>query len=210
MSKRLFTRPPKDDIEKGIPSARWVMRAIFRALKKIQVTASSGVTVGGDDDGHVHLDLTNFTGGAGSGVHPFKVELTTNPTTNAPALKIYPGAVIHYTYTGTGSGTVDHTFHIPRVGGLALNVPRYMPVAARVVMDVRMSGATGEPIAPFTIYSTNGAPPSTGLVRGHGDVSPQDGNMGYVIALVSGSVVTQVCGGPIGVGSNWNMIYAGP
>jgi len=34
--------------------------------------------------------------------------------------------------------------------------------------------------------------------------------MGYVIALVSGGAVVQVCSGPIGVGSNWNSIYAGP
>jgi hypothetical protein len=181
------------------------MRAIYRALKKIQVTASSGATITGDDDGHLHLDLTNFAGG-GSYDHPFKVELSTNPTTGTAALKIHPGLCVEYGRNAQGAWL--HTTHAPTVGGSALTVPLYLPVAARVMLTVRMDGANGNAITPFTIAASNGNPSAVPLIRGYGSVSPQSSNHGIVIAGHNNGVITQIVTNNVRVSSHWNQVVA--
>jgi len=86
----MSARPFKDqsselaDGVNKIATHRWVMRLMRRVLKKLHFTGD-GVVLSESAEGQVHIKLDAGALG-GSGVHPFKVELTTNPATGAAAL----------------------------------------------------------------------------------------------------------------------------
>jgi hypothetical protein len=205
----MSARPYKDqsselpDGVNKIATHRWVMRLVRRVLKKLHFTGD-GIQISESAEGQVHFKLSADLGGAG--IHPFKVELSTNPTTGAAALKIHPGICVEYGRDSSGAWL--HTTHAPTVGGTALTTPLYLAVAARVILTVKMSGSTGNAITPFAIISTNGNPTAVPLIRGYGSVSPQSSEHGIVIAEHNAGVITQIVTNNVRVSSHWNQVVA--
>lgn len=186
--------PPK------LASTTWVVRLLRRVLEKLDIT-SDDLDVRSSVPGHLSMNLKRRPF-----IPPFHVELSADPDTGAPALKVWPGLCIEYGRSTAGAWL--HTTHAPLVRGEALTVPRFLPLATRVVLKVRMAGATGNAITPFVVSSTDDDPVAVPLRRSYGAVAPQNSEHDVVIAERDAGVITQIVMNHVRVSSHWNQVVA--
>ncbi len=184
--------------ERGLAGKRWVMRAIRRALGKLQVTGD-GIDISQSGDGQ--LVLKAAAGVASSGA--FKVELA------GGGVRISPG--YFYAPSSIGlQGSENFGYIMPEINGQRLDKtpqPIYPTTLTTgyVVVRTKWSKTTGAPILPWPIGVLSSPPTNEPLIRFPAS-SAQDGTAYCLLASFTPAGVVQAATGTIFAGAMWESI----